>query len=154
MRLTVRTTGMRDIERAIGQIEKQSTQKAVMRRALKKAAQPMADKAAADAPEDDGTLKASIAVSTKLSARQKRLHKKMHKNDKAAVEMFVGAGPLPSAHNQEFGNENHPAQPFMRPAWDAEAQPTLDRLGREMWREIEAQAARAARRARRDQQGG
>ena len=154
MRLTVRTTGLRDIERAIGQIEKQSTQKAVMRRALKKAAQPMADKAAADAPEDDGTLKASIAVSTKLSARQKRLHKKMHKNDKAAVEMFVGAGPLSSAHNQEFGNENHPAQPFMRPAWDAEAHPTLDRLGREMWREIEAQAARAARRARRDQQGG
>ena len=28
------------------------------------------------------------------------LHKKMFRDEKAAVEMFVGAGPLPQAHNQ------------------------------------------------------
>lgn len=147
MKMTVKTTGFKDLERALMQIEKASTAKGVMRRALKKAAQPIADKAEAMAPEDKGTLKASVAVGTKLSRRQKRLHRKMFKNDKATVEMFVGAGPLSSAHNQEFGNEHNAPQPFMRPAWDAEAQPTLDRLGKEMWSEIEKQAKRAAKKA-------
>lgn len=146
MKMTVKTTGFADLERALTQIEKASTAKAVMRNALKKAAQPIADAAEALAPEDEGTLKASIAVGTKLSKRQKRLHRKMFKNDKAAVEMFVGAGPLSSAHNQEFGNDNNNApQPFMRPAWDAEAMPTLDRLGKELWSGIERAAKNAAR---------
>lgn len=145
--MTVKTTGFADMEAALAKIEKKATQKAVMRRALKKAAQPMADAAKSKAPRDDGVLQASIGVSTKLSDRQKKLHRKQFRNDKAAVEMFVGAGPLSSAHNQEFGNEHHGPQPFIRPAWDQEAMPTLERLGQEMWSEIEKQAKRAAKKA-------
>lgn len=148
MKGSVKLTGFKELEQALKHIGKASTQKAALRRALKKAAQPMADKAQAQAPKAEGTLQASVSVSTKLSKRQKKLHKKMHKNDKAAVEMFVGAGPLSSAHNQEFGNENHGPQPFMRPAWDAEAIPTLNRLGNEMWSEISKTAARQAKRAK------
>ncbi|MFE3839476.1 HK97-gp10 family putative phage morphogenesis protein [Pseudogemmobacter sonorensis] len=151
--MTIKTTGFRDLDRALAEIEKTATRKAVMRRALIKSAQPMADRAgslAPVAPVNGGELAASVAVSTKLSARQRRLHRRMHKNDKAAVEVFVGAGPLSSAHNQEFGNENHGAQPFMRPAWDAEAKPTLERVGKKMWFEIDKQAKRAARKAARD----
>lgn len=145
--MTVKTTGFADLEAALAKIEKKATQKAVMRRALKTAAQPMADAAKSKAPRDDGTLQASIGVSTKLSARQSRQHRKQFRNDKAAVEMFVGAGPLSSAHNQEFGNEHHGPQPFMRPAWDQEAMPTLERLGQEMWSEIDSHAKRAAKKA-------
>ncbi|MFE3839417.1 HK97-gp10 family putative phage morphogenesis protein [Pseudogemmobacter sonorensis] len=154
MKMTVKTTGFADLDKALSEIEKTSTRKAVMRRALIEAAEPMARKARANAPVLEGDLQESVDVSTKLSDRQKRLHKKMFKNDKAAVEVFVGAGPLSSAHNQEFGNEHNAPQPFMRPAWDAEAMPTLNRLGTEMWSEIDKQAQRAARKAARDQQRG
>ena len=147
MRVKVTTTGFRELEAALADIEKKATQKGIMRRALKKAAQPMADAAQAAAPVDGGGLAASVGMSTKLSKRQAGKHRWMSRNSKAAVEMFVGAGPLSSAHNQEFGNINHSAQPFMRPAWDSEAHPTVDRLGGEMWAEIEKTAARAARQA-------
>lgn len=151
MKMTVKTTGFKDLEAALAKIEKRSTQKAVMRRALKTAAQPMADVARTKAPDDTSTgapdLKSSITVGTKLSERQKRVHRKMFRNDKASVEMFVGAGPVRSANQQEFGNEHHGPQPFMRPAWDQEAMPTLERLGQEMWSEIDKQAKRAAKKA-------
>lgn len=147
MKQVFKTSGFAELDQALAQIEKTATAKAIMRRSLKKAAQPMADMAQAAAPVAKGTLQESVAVSPKLSGRQKKQHRKMFKNDKAAVEMFVGAGPLSSAHNQEFGNEHHGPQPFMRPAFDAEAKPTIDRLGKEMWADIEKTAARAAKKA-------
>lgn len=150
VKATFKVEGLKELEQALTQVAKRSTAKAIMRRALKKAAQPMADMAQAAAPVGDSkTLGQSVTIGTKLSGRQQKLHRKMHKNDRAAVEMFVGAGPLASAHNQEFGNEHHGPQPFMRPAWDAEAKPTLDRLGDLMWSEIEANTKREARRAAR-----
>lgn len=151
MKMTVKTRGLADLDKALKELPK-ATAKAVMRRTLKKAAQPMADLAEDLAPKsDDPELAPSVSVSTKLSARQKKLHRKMFKNDKAAVEMFVGAAPLASAHNQEFGNQNHTAQPFMRPAWDREAKPTLDRIGVELGQEIDRTAKRLAARAARQQ---
>lgn len=146
MKVTIKTSGFREIDQALKAIEKKATAKAVMRRALIKAAQPVADKAQAMAPKGPKPqLAPSVAVSTKLSKRQKKLHRKAFRSDKASVEVFVGAGPLSSAHNQEFGNQNHAAQPFMRPAWDAEGRATLDRLSDEMWKQIEAQARRTAK---------
>lgn len=147
MKGTFSTSGFADLDRALAEIEKTATAKAIMRRSLKKAAQPMADMAQDAAPVAEGTLQESVDVSTKLSKRQKAQHRKMFKNDKAAVEMFVGAGPLSSAHNQEFGNEHNAPQPFMRPAWDAEAKPTVERVGKEMWADIEKTAKRAAKKA-------
>ena len=148
MKVTVKTTGFAELDRALADIEKAATAKAIMRRALKQAAQPMADMASSLAPVGaTGTLAPSVTVGTKLSKRQKGMHRKMFRDDKASVEMFVGAGPLASAHNQEFGNDHHGPQPFMRPAFDAEAKPTVDRLGKEMWAEIDKAAKRAAKRA-------
>lgn len=149
MSITVKTTGFAELDRALAEIEKTATAKAIMRRALKKAAQPVADLAQGNAPRRSGALAGGIAVSTKLSKRQKSLHRKMFKNDKAAVEMFVGAGPDPAAHNQEFGNQHNAPQPFLRPAWDQEQNATLDRIGTELWADIDKTAARAAKKAAR-----
>ena len=102
------------------------------------------------APRGDTTSDAladSVTVGTKLSKRQAGLHRKMFRDDRAAVEMFVGPGPDPAAWNQEFGNVNHGAQPFARPAWDAEAKPTLDRLGVYLWEEFAKSLGRAQKRA-------
>jgi HK97 gp10 family phage protein len=153
MTVTMKFEGGRELERELERISKRTTRKSVGRRVLKKEAQPLADKMRAMAPDDPSTsgddLAASISVSTKLSARQKKQHRKMP--GKSAVEMFVGPGPDPAAWNQEFGNVNHPAQPFARPAWDADKAALLKRISDGLWREVRKAAERAERRAARQQ---
>ncbi len=152
MKTTVKVEGLKELEAALSELPK-STAKAVLRRTLKKAGEPIAASARALAPDDPNTggndLKSSIAVSTKLSPRQKGVHKKMFKDDRASVEMFVGAGPLSQATQQEFGNVNHGPQSFMRPAWDGKQNEALNIIKSEMWNEIEAAAKRLARKAAR-----
>ena len=50
--------------------------------------------AEAKAPVLTGALKISIGTGTKLTRRQAQQHRKMFKDDRASVEMFVGAGGL------------------------------------------------------------
>jgi HK97 gp10 family phage protein len=149
MTATFKIEGLQDLERAFADLENVNQRKASARRAMKKAAQPMADDAARLAPREFGTLSESIKVGTVLSKRQRALHRKMFRDDRAAVEMFVGAGPFSSAHNQEFGNEHNPPQPFMRPALDSNAQRYMETIGRELWADIDKTAKRAANKASR-----
>ena len=146
MAVTVRVDGLRELEKALSDLPK-ATGKNVLRRVLKKRAQPVADAMRATAPDDPATggndLKSSIGVSTKLSPRQRGLHRKF--GGKAAVEMFVGAGPVPHAHLQEFGTVNHSPQPFARPAWDSGKGPLLEGLKDDIWAEIATAAARLAK---------
>lgn len=147
---SVSLTGFVELEADLAELEKLATRKAVGRRALKKAAEPMAEMMRAMAPRQDTgevRLAASITVSTKLSDRQRKLHRKMFRDDRAAVEMFVGPGPDPAAWNQEFGNIVHGPQSFVRPAWDSDREALLKRLGQELRVEVDKAVARARRRA-------
>ena len=147
---TVKLEGFAELERELERLGKAATQKASLRRALRKAAGPLADKAQAMAPVGaTGTLAPSVSVGTRLSQRQGRMHRRMFRNDRAAVEMFVGAGPLSSAHTQEFGTVHHAPQPFLRPAFDQDKMAMLDRLKAEIWADIQRTIARAERRAAR-----
>lgn len=138
---TVRISGLKELDRALGQLPK-STAKSVLRRTLKEAAEPMAQTARGMAPVEEHHLVESIDVSTKLNRRQRRLHKK--NNAKTFQDMFVGTNN-PAGVQQEFGNDRHPAQPFMRPAFDQEKKPTLDRIANSLWHEIDKSAKRLAR---------
>ena len=110
---------------------------------MKEAGEPVAKTARALAPEHLGFLRESIDVSTKLSGRQRKLHKKQ-----SPVEMYIGPGPDPAAHLQEFGTgPGHHAQPFMRPAWDRHRHEVLDTIANRTWLEIEKTANRLAKRA-------
>jgi HK97 gp10 family phage protein len=149
VKATIQLEGFSDLEAEFEKLASPNQRKASARRAMKKAAQPMADDAQRNAPRDKGNLAASIKVSTRLSKRQSKIHRKMFRDDKAAVEMFVGAGPLSSAHNQEFGNENNPPQPFMRPALSSGAGNYINTLKDELWTDIEKTVARAERKAAR-----
>lgn len=148
--VTFRVEGFRNLDRALEELEKLATRRAVARRALIKAAEPTAELMRLLAPDDPSTanydLVESIGVGTRLSERQKRLHRRMFRNERAAVEAFVGAGPVPHAHLQEFGTEHHAPQPFARPAWEADKMAILQRLGREMWGEIRRTVERVRRR--------
>lgn len=151
MTVTVKLEGFKELEAELAKLAKPAARKASARRSLKKAAEPLAVLAQRMAPRGDtNTLAPSIAVSTKLSKRQRKQHRRMFRNDRAAVEMFVGAGPLSSAHTQEFGTIHHAPQPFLRPAWEQDKKAMLERLKTELWKDIEKAVARAERKAARD----
>ena len=149
MTVFVTTTGFAELERALQDLGRATTQKASLRRAAIKSLRPLADLAQSLAPRDTRALQDSIGVGTRLSNRQAKLHRRMFANNRATVEVFAGAASLPQATQMEFGNVRHAPRPFMRPAWDAEGQATLDRLKREIWADIKRTAARQARRAAR-----
>ena len=150
MTATLRLEGFRELEQELAKLGSHTTRRASARRALRKAAQPMVGIAQGLAPRGDTlTLAPSISIGTKLSKRQRGLHRKMFRDDRSAVEMFVGAGPLSSAHTQEFGTIHHAPQPFLRPAWDQDQRAMLERLKTELWADIRKAVARAERRAAR-----
>lgn len=139
---TVKVEGLKDLERALKALPA-ANGKAVLRRTLKEAGEPVAKTARALVPKDKGYLAESIDVSTKLSRRQSRLHKKA-----SPVEMFIGPGPDPAGHLDEFGTgPGHQAQPFLRPAWDQNKAKVLDTIANLTWVEIEKTANRLAKRA-------
>ncbi|RVQ23048.1 HK97-gp10 family putative phage morphogenesis protein [Sinorhizobium meliloti] len=144
--------GLKQLDQALAELPK-ATGKAVLRRTLIKAGEPLADDMRAKAPDDPATggndLRSSIGVGTKLSKRQAKLHRKEFKNDKASAEVFVGAGPVPHAHLQEFGTSRHGPQPFARLAWDAGKNQVLDTIKDELAVQITKAAQRLARKAAR-----
>lgn len=139
----VKIEGLAELQTALRELP-DATAKNVVRRILRKRGEPIAERARQLAPLDQGELKESIAVGTRLSKRQRRLHRKIDPND---IEVFIGPGPLPQAHLQEFGTQNHPAKPFMRPAWDANRDSLLNSLKVDLWNEIQKAAGRLARKA-------
>lgn len=164
--MEIKLEGFADLDKALQELTKAGG-KGVLRRSLKKAAEPMADLARSLAPDAPATggfdLKASIKYGTVLSRSQKKAHRRMFRDDKASVEGFVGAGPLPQAVAQEFGtspfinkgqfagteNPGVAPQPFLRPAWDQDKMALLDRLGKEMALEVEKSVKRARAKAAR-----
>jgi len=145
---TVRLEGFSALEKELDRLSK-AAGKGVLRRSLKKAAMPIADAANAMAPSGEtGEYARSFHYGTRLNKRQSGLHRKMFRDERAAVEGFVGTND-PAGVQQEFGNVNHGPQPALRPAWDQEALPTLDRLGVLLWEEFQRSLARAERRAAR-----
>jgi hypothetical protein len=145
MKTTVRVDGLRDLDAALGELPK-ATGKAVLRRTGRKALEPMRADAEANAPRLEGHLAASVAIGTKLTRRQAGLHRKMFKDERASVELFMGPNN-PAAVPQEFGWEDGAAQPYMRPAWDANKDRALEIIKTELWSEIEKSAKRLARKA-------
>lgn len=147
--VTVKVEGFKYLDQALKELP-EATRKPTLRRALKKAAVPMAELANQNAPVGPtGDYAKSFAYSTRLNKRQGKLHRKLFKDDRAAVEGFVGTDD-PAGVQQEFGNQNHGPQPALRPAWDADKDQLVNRLGKELGPEIERTAKRAAARARRN----
>lgn len=136
--------GLRELEQALAELPK-ATGKNVLKRTLLKAGAPIASMAASLAPHLKGKLRQSFGTGTKLSRRQRSQHKQ-----ESSVEVFAGAGPLVQAITQEFGTRNHPPQPFMRPAWDANKRPALESIKDDLRDEIEKARARLARKAARE----
>lgn len=163
MRITMKFEGGREMENALRALPR-ATAKAVVRRILKAAGQPIADHARRIAPNRNGHLAKSITVGTKIAggnagrqafgaalragasrAGAQAAARAANRAGSRMVEMFIGPGRHPQAIQQEFGNQNHGAQPFMRPAWNAEKENTLTAIKDSLWAEILKATARYQR---------
>lgn len=141
MKVRVDFVGGKELDAALNQFTP-SKRRAIGRVALDNAGEITAKAARALAPRDSGGLAESIDVSGTLSRAQKSQHTKA-----AEQERFIGPDSRPQAVQQEFGNANHPPQPFLRPAWDETKNEVKDRIGDELWVGIEKAVKAAARKA-------
>lgn len=147
----MRVDGLSEVAKGLDQFTK-ATARGVLRRVGRDALEPMADAARSLAPDDpetpDPDLGSSITVGTRLNKRQASMAKR--DEGKAFVTVYMGTND-PAGVQQEFGNENHGPQPFMRPAFDQHAQGTIKRvaegLGDEITKTAKRVAARAAKKA-------
>jgi len=166
MTRTVTIDGLRELEINLATLTR-ATGRNVLKRGLQKGGVPLAEDMADRAPEDDGDLKRSIASSTRKPHNHKSAGKQAfaeamragadrqaagaaareanRANPSHFAEAFVGPGRLAQATQQEFGNENHGPQPYVRPAWDAGQDATRDRVVAEITGELDKAIARAAK---------
>ena len=142
-RTTVRVEGLREIDKALGDLTK-ATGKNILRRVGRSRLEPMAEAARQKVPVDQSDLKDSIAVSAKNPKRHRK---------QSTVEIHMGPGRHPQAHLQEFGTLHHGPKAYMRPAWDGGKNELLTDIGRDLWSEIDKAAKRAARKAVRQARG-
>jgi HK97 gp10 family phage protein len=148
----VKVEGLADLEREMNQLSK-SAGRRVLRASLQKSTPELINKMKANAPVASGALRDSITATTKLAKAQSRQHKKMFKDDKLAVEFFIGpsynlgAGGR-HAHFLEFGTVNISPQPFARPAFDSDKMKLLGRVEDNLKTEFNKSLARMMKRAK------
>ena len=169
MSMTVSVSGLRQLDKALGELPK-ATARNVLKRTLEKSAQPMVDEAKRLAPVKTGTLRDSIAASFKLKNKvgnaefaaamraglgkdaavsALRSARRAAKGQGAFAEIYVGPargkGVIHYAHIVEFGSVKDSPQPYMRPAWDATKRRALDIIKAEIGNEIIKTARRLGR---------
>ena len=158
--LTIKIEGLRELDAALADLGK-SMSRTVMRRAAVTALTPIVEDAKARviaSTNGTGKLAESLTVSTQLSRNQRR---EARRATKSYFEIYAGAGALPEAHLLEWGTGLRfqrdpeksvgfmPAEPFLRPAWDAFRSELPKVVGAELWAELRKAAARKAKRAAR-----
>ena len=144
MRNRFKIEGLRETERALSDLPR-ATAKNVTRRVLRRRAEPIERAAEANAPTLSGALKEDVKTGTRLSRRQAGMNRRMGKSE---VEVHVGVVD-PAGVQTEFGNEHQDAEPWLRPAWDANWRGALDGIADDLWNETKKAADRAARKAAR-----
>lgn len=128
--VTVKIEGLKEVDRIL-RLMPESTAKNVLRRTGRTALKITDEDWRRRAPHLTGALEESGGVGSNLTRSQRAAHER-----ESFVEVFAGPGPNPQAIQQEFGNENHPPDPYFRPAWeatkDAVLQSVVDTLGEEV----------------------
>jgi len=148
MALTVKVEGLRELEKAFDEFESNANRKNIARRALANAGEPVADAANASAPTATGFLAKSYTTSSKLTKRQKKLDKNFwrERDGKPLVVAYIGTNARAGVY-QEFGTENHRAQPHFRSAWEAGKMGVLNRVKSSIKIELKKASDRARRKA-------
>lgn len=139
MKRTAHVEGLAELDNALGQLPK-AVAKGVLRRVALGRLAPMVEDMRVRAPEGE-----TLGLKHSIIATTKRPRGGGSEPRKSTVEAFAGPGRHPKAIQQEFGNEHHGPQPYVRPAWDAGKGALLEGISDDLGREITAAAARQAR---------
>lgn len=143
--MRARIEGLKELDRALGDLPK-ATGKNVLKRVLLKRAEPFAEDYRGGVDVRKGHLRDSIGVGTKLTRRQAGRARRM---GKSTVEVYAGAGPDPAAHLEEFGSIKNAPNGALRSSWDRNKDGAIDDIGADLADEIGKAAARAEKRAAR-----
>ncbi|UZW55947.1 hypothetical protein NUH86_03905 [Sphingobium sp. JS3065] len=162
--MKIKVQGLKELDAALGQLRTKAMARGVIKRALIEAAKPMHQQAQEAAPgradpnevitygkgdnrrvRQPGTTQALVQIGDRLTKRQAG---QARKAGKSFVEIYVGTRDA-KAHFEEFGSANQPPHPFLRPAYDSEAEPTIRRFVGTLTNELEKVAVREARRTAR-----
>lgn len=148
--LKMKIEGLAGLEQALVELEqltgRTTTGKNAVQRGMKRALGAIENRAKQLVPRDSGKLAGSITTK-KVKAQRGAGGRYLRES---GVTMLTGptgreAGGI--AAYQEFGTVNMAANPFMRPAADAEAENVLAKVARVLRDEIEKTTARAKKRA-------
>lgn len=151
-RITFKTQGFAELEKALAEELPKATAKAVLRRAGIAAMGRIEERARQLVPVDEGRLRDGI-VSKPVRAQRISATRFAR-----ASGVEIATGPT-GRHGggvgafQEFGTVNMPANPFMRPAVDQEAEAVINDVRDELALQIGKAKTRIARKAAR-QAGG
>lgn len=146
----IRLEGFAELDKALAEIGKKSTERALLRRVAKKALRPVLEQAKANAPVDEGRLRDSIVMGSRLTSSAKKIDRR---SPRQGLRLFVGTA-IRNAVPREFGTWRTRATPFMRPAWEKLKGRVLQIVISEMGPEIERTAERAAKRATKKRKAG
>jgi HK97 gp10 family phage protein len=137
--MKIKVEGLKALDAALSEL-KTGAAKGVLRRVGREALQPFDKSWRAKAPHMSWDLEQSGEVGSRINRRNGHVRQ-------SAVEVFAGPGPNPQAIQQEFGNKNHPPQPFARPAWEETKEGTLESVASGLGQEIAKSAERARRKS-------
>ncbi|WP_343347651.1 hypothetical protein WJT74_05160 [Sphingomicrobium sp. XHP0239] len=148
--MKVKFEGGRQLEAAFRELDiTQARKKGIARRALDRAAEPIHDDWAAHVDKQSGDMKKSIKIGSRKATKANR--KFARGAGKDIVERFVGIDLTVNdrlavyAPIEELGSEKQPANPAGRAAFESKKNVALDRLGDDLWEEIEKVAKRVNR---------
>jgi HK97 gp10 family phage protein len=171
--LTMNVSGAKELAASLEQLAKDSsagTMRNAMKRGMVDAAQPLVDAARRMVPVRTGALRDAIVASSAIDnpvgkaefgqvlrsggskseataalRDARRAAGGGGKRITVAVGPAVGKGVSGYAHIVEFGSEDTPPQPYLRPAWDQTQDEVLSRVVDSVGKAVEAAARRAAK---------
>ena len=138
--------GLRELEDFTGRT---NTGKNAVKRGMLKAMKRIEDHAKVLAPKDSEKLASTISTKPVKAKRISRT--RFAKQDGIAVQTGPSGKRIEGGNAawQEFGTVNMPANPYMRPAADAEGQAVVDDLATILQEEVGKSVERARRKAAR-----
>lgn len=151
----IKLKGLEGLKKQLQQLGEE-TQPKVLRSALREAFKPVLEAAQAKVPVDSGELRAGIALATAktkdggvaaglvISSNTSGL-KQARMAAAAFGEAQQDGAPGRRWHLTELGTKHSPAQPFLRPALDENAQAVVDGFAKSLRKKIRRALKRGGR---------
>lgn len=137
----VKVEGLKEVEDAMMDLPKRIN-KRLTSKVLMETAQPMARDASILAPDDPKTGGYDLHTTVRAGTGNT---KGAGWTKRDPVEVYIGPR-VRHQHLMEFGTVHTPAQPFMRPMWDASKNWALNNIATRLGEEVAKAAKRYARR--------